>query len=185
MAYIAAIVTGLLYGAVDQYLGSLRPMLLFGSWTPTAAQVSAPWLLLPFLLGATQVRERRAMLLGLVTTQASLAGYFAMTLSPAEGVAPGAAIAGVMPVLYENAVYVVGGLVTGPFYGLLGQRWRVRRWWVSAAFVAGALCLEPLARLAAGRLFEPSAVWVVELTLGATVTAFFAWRRIGHLSGQG
>jgi len=26
---------------------------------------------------------------------------------------------------------IVGGMITGPVYGLLGQRWRVRREWAS------------------------------------------------------
>jgi hypothetical protein len=48
--------------------------------------LSAPWLLLPFLVGWTQERARRAAVAGLVVTLAALAGYFAMTLSPIEGV---------------------------------------------------------------------------------------------------
>src|SRR5437764_12975746 len=86
MVFALAILVGLAYGGTDQYLGSLHPMMGLGTWTPTAAQMSAPWLLLPFVLGATQVRSRRAMLVGLIVTQAALVGYFAMTLSPIEGV---------------------------------------------------------------------------------------------------
>ena len=152
MPFVVAILAGLAYGAADQYLGSLGPMVLLGGWTPTAAQLSAPWLVLPFVLGWTQSRAGRAMALGLMTTQAALLGYFAMTLSPLEGVSPSAVPAGAVALLPGNAVYILGGLVTGPVYGLLGQRWRVRRWWVSAAAVAGALSLEPWARIAVGRL---------------------------------
>jgi hypothetical protein len=174
--FLLAIVAGLLFGGADQYLGSLRPMLVLGSWTPTAAQVSAPWLLLPFLLGTTQVRPSRAMLIGLVATMAAFLGYFAMTLSPLEGVPLAAAPTGLLHLLPENAVYVVGGLVFGPLYGLLGQRWRVGRSALSAAFVVGALCLEPGAREAVGRLFTPSSVWIVEVALGVASSAYFAWR---------
>lgn len=186
MAFVVAILVGFAYGAADQYLGSLHPMLTLGSWTPTAAQVSAPWLLLPFLLGATQERSRRAMLLGLVVTQAALAGYFAMTVSPFEGVppagAPHAAIA--LLVAGANAVYVLAGLVTGPVYGLLGQRWRVDRWWVSAVAVAGALMLEPWARVADGRLAAPLVVWLVEVALGAAVTGYFVARMVAARRGM-
>ena len=86
MAYVAAVIVGLLYGAVDQYLGSLTFLVHFGRWPSTASQMSAPWLVLPFLLGCSQVRARRAALLGLVVTEAALIGYFAMTVSPLEGV---------------------------------------------------------------------------------------------------
>jgi len=182
MAFVVAILAGLLYGGADQYLGSLHPLLLLGTWTPTAAQTSAPWLLLPFAMGATTERPRRAMLLGLVVTQAALAGYFAMTVSPFEGVALSAAPAAAVALLVPgaNAVYVVAGLATGPVYGLLGQRWRVSRWWVSAAMVAGALVLEPWARVAAGRLSPPSSVWMVEVAVGAAATAYFVARRVAH-----
>src|SRR6476620_7418166 len=133
MAFLIAVVAGVAYGATDQYLGSLRPVVLLGSWSPTASQMSAPWRLLPFVLGSVPVRARRAMAIGFVTTQAALVGYFALTLSPLEGVHLTDVPAGVVALLHGNAVHVVGGLVTGPLYGLLGQQWRVRRWWVSAA----------------------------------------------------
>jgi hypothetical protein len=178
MVFVIAILVGLAYGGGDQYLGSLRPMVELGSWTPTAAQMSAPWLLLPFALGATQVNPRRAMLVGLVVTEAAMVGYVAMTVSPIENVALAAAptAAAAMMLAGHNVVWALCGLLTGPAYGLLGQRWRVSRWWVSAAAVAGAFLLEPLARVAAGQLSPPSVVWRVEVAIGALVTVYFAVR---------
>lgn len=180
MVFVIALLAGAAFGAADQYLGSLRPMLLMGGWTPTAAQVSAPWLLLPFVLGATQTVSRRAMAVGFVTTQAAFLGYFAMTLSPLEGVPAAAVPAAAAALVQTNAVYLVFGLATGPLYGLLGRRWHAERSWVSAAAVAGALCLEPGARAAAGRLFPPSTVWAVEVALGACLAAYFGQRLLAH-----
>jgi hypothetical protein len=74
-----------------------------------------------------------------------------------------------------NPFYILSGLVTGPIFGLLGQRWRVRRSWFSAAIVAGAFCLEPLARWVTGQLMPPPAVWTVEVAFGAVVAALFAY----------
>ena len=74
-----------------------------------------------------------------------------------------------------NPAAILGGLVMGPLFGLLGQRWRVRRSLLSAAVVAGALCLEPLARRAAGKLMPPAPVWTVEVTAGAGVAALFVY----------
>lgn len=176
MAYLVAVVLGLAFGAADQQLGTLTAEL--GPWTSTAAQMSAPWLILPFLVGRTQQRPRRAALLGLVVTASALVGYFAMTYSPAE-IHPWSFdrfTSGFVAVTTSgyNPMYIIGGLVTGPLFGLLGQGWRVRRSWVSAAIVVGALCLEPLARWASGHLMAPTVVWTVEVASGIVVAALFA-----------
>ncbi len=177
MAFLLAAILGFAFGAADQYLGSMSWL---GLWASTAAQMSAPWLVLPFLVGVTQQRARRAAVLGLVVTASALLGYFAMTYSPME-IHPWTFdrfTAGMVAVTtrgWYNPLYILGGLVTGPLFGLLGQRWRVRRSWVSAALVAGALCLEPLARWAAGRLMPPAPVWTAEVASGAVVAALFAY----------
>jgi len=72
-AFFVAVVFGFVFGAADQYLGS---RVTLGLWAATVSTASAPWLVLPFAFGCSQVRPRRAMLLGLVVTVAALAGYF-------------------------------------------------------------------------------------------------------------
>ena len=160
-------------GAADQYLGSLTPYVALGTWTVSVSQMSAPWLFLPFAFGCTQDRPRRAMLLGLVATLAALAGYFAFSVSPMEGVAlrelPHAALAALSSNFTPAHPVILGGLVTGPLFGLLGQRWRVSRSWIVAALIAGAFLLEPLARAADGQLFGPSWVWAAEVALGVVM----------------
>jgi hypothetical protein len=131
--FLAAALAGLAFGAADQYLGSFRSMLALGPWAVSVSQMSAPWLLLPFAFGCTQNRARRAMLLGLVATVAALVGYLAMTVSPVENVALRAVPSGAWAWIRTNLPVIVGGLVTGPVFGLLGQRWRVERWWPSRA----------------------------------------------------
>src|SRR6478735_8259834 len=86
MAYLVAVAVGLVFGGGDQYLGSLTPYLTLGTWTLAVSGMSAPWLVLPFVFGWSQVRPGRAMLMGLTATQSALVGYFALTLSPLEGV---------------------------------------------------------------------------------------------------
>lgn len=182
MAYFLAAFFGLAFGAADQQLGTLTAEL--GPWTSTAAQMSAPWLVLPFLVGITQQHPRKAAVLGLVVTASALVGYFAMTYSPVE-IHPWTFdrfTSGFVAVTTSgyNPFYILGGLVTGPLFGLLGQRWRLRRSWVSAAMVTGALCLEPLARWASGQLMPPAPVWAVEVALGAVVAALFAYALIAR-----
>jgi hypothetical protein len=179
MAYMVAIMVGVVFGGGDQYLGTLTSFTALGSWTIAVSGMSAPWLVLPFVFGWSQVRSGRAMLLGLVATQAALVGYIVMTLSPVEGVATGEFPAALRAMLLNggvhgaNATWVAAGLVTGPLYGLLGQRWRVRRSWISVALVTGALCLEPLARHAVGQLPPPGLVWEVEVAVGVAAAACF------------
>ena len=175
MSFALAALLGLAFGAVDQYLGTLSWL---GSWTSTAAQVSAPWLILPFLIGTTEERPRRAMALGLVVTIAALVGYFAMTYSPME-VHPWSLnrfVSGFVAVTTSgyNPAYIVGGIAFAPLFGWLGQRWRTERAWIGAALVAGLLCLEPVARIASGQLpYQAHTVWVVEVALGAIAGALF------------
>jgi hypothetical protein len=175
VAYLVAVVLGIAFGAADQYLGSMSWL---GPWASTAAQMSAPWLLLPFVAGLTQERPKRAAILGLVVTASALFGYFAMTYSPME-IHPWSLdrfTQGMVAVTTTgyNPAYILVGLVTGPLFGLLGQRWRLRRSWVSAAIVAGALCLEPAARWISGQLMPPAPVWTFEVVSGAVVGVVFA-----------
>ncbi|HEY2353539.1 MAG TPA: DUF6518 family protein [Gaiellaceae bacterium] len=127
------------YGAGTQYLGARVP-----GWGPDVAKLSAPWLLIAFLGGATQTTPRRGALLGLGATAAALTGYWLMTDSPVEGAQY--TLANAHGFFISNAFVVVGGLVTGPLFGWFGQRWRTRRAILGALVTAAALCLEPLAR---------------------------------------
>ena len=180
MAIVAAIVVGLLFGGADQYLGSL---IRLGPWTVSVSQMSAPWLILPLVFGATQRTPGRAALTGLAAAAAALAGYFVMTLSPVEGVAPATALTDVPGLLGSNVENIIGGAVTAPICGAIGQRAGAGRWWPAAVIVAGALCLEPFAREAVDRRFAPAYVWELETAAGlaiglaAAVTAVVGARR--------
>jgi hypothetical protein len=178
MVFLLAVLAGAGFGGGDQYLGSLSAM----PWATWSSLLSAPWLLLPFAFGCTQLRPRRAMLIGLVATMSGLLGYGAMTLTPIENVHLSQDSGAILALVRSEAIVIVGGLITGPLYGWLGQRWRGRRAWVSAIAVAGAVCLEPLAERAAGRLPTRAVVWIAEVVAGLAIAAYFlvaglSWRR--------
>jgi hypothetical protein len=151
------------------------------------SQLSAPWLLLPFAFGCSQLRANRAALIGLVVTVAGLFGYFLMTLGPFEGGHASLNLRAARGLLLSNTWIIAGGLVTGPLYGLIGQRWRTRRAWMSAVLVTAAFCLEPLAETAANRRFPgASEVWPLEVLTGLILVVYFfatgmAYRRGGEL----
>jgi hypothetical protein len=181
-AFLVAVIVGFAFGGADQYLGSLRLLVLFGEWPSTVSQMSAPWLVLPFAFGLTQVSSGRAMRLGLVATQSALAGYFVLTLSPLEGVSPGTFPSSLVSLVVsgQNGIYIAAGAVTGTLYGLLGQRWRVDRSWISVVLVTGALCLEPVARQAVGRLSAPTVVWTAEVAIGAALALAYVIATVTH-----
>jgi Family of unknown function (DUF6518) len=176
VGYLIAILAGLVFGAGDQYLGTLAAGSFLGTWSWTVSGMSAPWVIVPFLAGLTQERSRRAIALGLVVTLSALAGYFAMSHSPMEG----APLKDFWPRVVRmvttgyNPAWIAAGLVTGPLFGYLGYRWRTDRWWVGALAVVGSLFLEPLARLPVGMLSGAPIVWGVEVALGALAGAGFA-----------
>jgi hypothetical protein len=170
MAFLIAALVGLLFGSIDQYLGSISHI----PWLGEASLLSAPWLVLPFIFGCTQVRARRAVEIGCVTTALALVGYFIMTLTPWEGVHLNGNLGPILALLHSEARVIVGAAVTSPLFGYLGYRWRTTRAWWSATLVAGALCLEPLAAAAAGRLPQISAVWISEVSLGLVGATYFA-----------
>lgn len=180
MIFLVALVVGLIFGAVDQYLGTLHVTLRLGWWTLPVSQMSALWLLVPFLVGGTQERSVRAALVGLVATFAALSGYLLMGYGPAEGHPFTDVIHGASGWARSNVPWIVGGAVIGPLFGYLGARWRTRRSALAAAVVAGSFLLEPLVRVATGRLLEPTWIWAAEAFAGAALGAvFIATRRRG------
>jgi hypothetical protein len=182
MIFLAAIVIGFAFGGTDQYVGSRIEL---GAWAPTVSQMSAPWLILPFAFGWTQRRPGRAACVGLAATAAALTGFFALTLSPIEGVALGDVPADLNGLLRSNLENIVGGAVTAPLCGLIGQRARAGRWWPGAVLVAGSLCLEPTARRAVGRLYPPNVVWRTELAVGMAVALLSAITAIAARRSRG
>jgi Family of unknown function (DUF6518) len=160
-----------LFGAGDQYLGSM-------SWIPWAADVSllsAPWLVLAFVAGWTQSGARRAALLGFGCTACAFAAYGVMTLSPLENAQLTSTTA--VGFLHSEARVLVGGVLTGPLFGWFGQQWRTRRAWLGAIVTAGAVILEPLARIPAGREIRFRTVWIAEVAVGVAMAGYVAVAR--------
>ncbi|MFL5951203.1 MAG: DUF6518 family protein [Gaiellaceae bacterium] len=155
------------FGAADQFLGARAWVV--GSWATDASLLSAPWLLVAFVAGRSQRTAKRAVILGFVCTIAALVGYWAMTLSPIEGAV--VTLRGVRGLLAGQSAYAVGGVVTGPFFGWLGYRWR-RRDWVSALAVALVISCEPLAHLAAGAAVSFDGVWAAEVAAGLAMALY-------------
>jgi hypothetical protein len=163
-----AVALSVAFGGADQYLGSLSAH----PWTADVSLLSAPWLVLAFLAGWTQREPKRAALLGFACTASALVGYGLMTLSPVENAHLTTQSAAAF--LRSESRVVVGGLITGPLFGWLGNRWRNDRAWLGALAAAGAVCLEPLARLSAGEAIRFRTVWVAEVAVGLAMVTYVA-----------
>jgi hypothetical protein len=157
-----------LFGAVDQYLGGLWSATHIGFWSIDVSMMSAPWLALPFVFGARERVAARAAWIGALATFAALLGYFAMTLSPIEGVALRQVHP--LPFLVSQLHVILPAVLTGPVWGWLGHRWRSGRSWVGAVAVGGAFCLEPLARAIYGQPFAAADVAMAEAVAGVVLT---------------
>jgi hypothetical protein len=173
-----ALVLSAAFGAGDQYLGSLTGSghLWAAGWSSDVSLLSAPWLVLPFVAGATQRDPRRAALLGLACTYAALVGYGLMTVSPFENAH--LTVATVRGFLYSERAVFVGGIVTGPLFGWFGQQWRTRRAIAGALVTAAALCLEPLARRISVNPIRYRDVWLAEVAAGLALAAAVLVRRV-------
>ena len=182
MAVVVALVLSGAFGAGDQYLGSLTGSghVWAAGWSSDVSLLSAPWLVLPFVAGATQRDARRAALLGLACTYAALLGYGVMTLSPVEHAHITAAT--VRGFLISERSVLIGGIVTGPLFGWFGQQWRTRRAIVGALVTAAALCLEPLARKSSVDPIRYRQVWFAEVAAGLALAAAVLFSRYSPTS---
>ncbi len=174
LSVMVAVIVSLTFGAADQYLGSFPVVHAVGFWTISVSLLSAPWLVLPFLFGCTQERSSRAALLGLAVTLSALAGYFLIIMGPFEGGQWTLTLKEVVGLLRSNGENIVGGMVTCPLYGFLGQQWRTRRAWLSALLVTTAVSLEPLAQTAARKSYPGlTIVGPIETSLGIVAGVVF------------
>lgn len=155
-----------LFGAADQYLGSLSAH----PWGAYVSGLSAPWLLLPFIVGATQPTPKAAAAMGAAATFAALTGYCLMGLSPLEHAH--LSVASVWAFLRAgNYRWFVAGAVTGPLFGRGGWGWRRGR--VRWAIVAvAAFCVEPLLHAVLGSPIPVPAVWQGEVIFGILAAAY-------------
>jgi hypothetical protein len=159
------------FGALDQYIGSL-----YSQFGTAISGMSAPWLLLPFAIGAFQPHWRRAAWLGLAATWLAVSAYVLMIDSPMEGVHTTLHIVAMSA--YSQWPWFMGGIVTGPLYAVLGYRWRAHRSILSAALATVPLLLEPvIGRSGLRPLFYPLVyppAGYAEAAAGLALAGFFA-----------
>jgi phosphotransferase system glucose/maltose/N-acetylglucosamine-specific IIC component len=167
---IVALLASAVFGAGVQYVSSLTR---FWDQAWQLGALSAPWLVLPFLVGRAQRSPRRAAVLGAAATLTALLAYALMTLSPVEHAR--LTVAGFEAFVRTNATWFLGGVLTGPLFGWLGHRWRVVRT-PAALAVAALVALEPVVHAAGFRTMPLSPVTEAEVACGLAMAMWFGWR---------
>ena len=143
------------------------------------ANISAPWLLIPFLSAAVLAPRRLALgaLVGTLSTSAALVSY--TVVRTLKGFQAGGHANGLISVLVSSLSnrWFLLGVVGGAALGAAGSRLALRRQWMVVALVVGSvLVMEPVARIIWAlareeppRTLVPSPiVWTIEVVVGCT-----------------
>ena len=144
--------------------------------------LSAPWLVLPFVAGWSRRSFAAAAALGAATSVLSVVGFYvcyALVFSLVNS-----------HTVSTDVAVLVGGLVTGPVCGALGYWWRARRSLAAGLAVGAAFLVEPLAQLALGRVGQVPVghtsvlahplVFALEALIGFAVCGWFVAARLAR-----
>jgi Family of unknown function (DUF6518) len=137
--------------------------------------ISAPWLLLPFVAGATSMRLRSAALIGLGASLAALVVFY-VAESQILDLGSHSWPVDLRLAVTAGQTYLVTSLLSGPVFGFLGGIWSQRRSLLAAVAVAAMFVLEPLAVwgvehaqghvASTGLLTQYPWMWIGEMLLG-------------------
>jgi len=141
--------------------------------------MSAPWVVVPFLAGTRYPRAWQAMLVGIAAT---LAAFFGFYLAEAAILDLGSHpwYTDIRLTLRSGTIYEVWGVPTGALYGVLGWLWASRRLVLAPVAVGLAFACEPLIVLTLARagvwggggLLDRPWLWLPEVLIGLGCIAF-------------
>jgi hypothetical protein len=146
--------------------------------------ISAPWLLLPFLAGTLVRGPLRGALIGVTTCLAALTGFYVAEAFVLDlGGHP--LLTNLALTLGAGRMYFVAGMLSGPLFGGLGGICTRHRRAMMAVVVGLALAGEPFAVFAwlsregmapadTGLVVQYPALWVGEMALGVLLAGMVA-----------
>jgi Family of unknown function (DUF6518) len=136
--------------------------------------LGSTWLVLPFLAGWAPRSRSWALASGLVTSVASMVGFF--LLGGAWGTASFAFVAS----------WILAGAMAGAVYGLFGESWGRSRALLDGLALALPFVLEPWAwSLGLGYTQGPLPVWYVETAVGALLLVWVVVASRRHAAQTG
>lgn len=139
--------------------------------------MSAPWVLLPFLAGTRSSRILHSALAGVAITLAAFFGFYLAEAAILD-LGPLPWYTDLRLTLGSGHVYEVWGVASGLVYGALGGLWRVRSLAAAPIALGLAFICEPAAVLAVertgfwggGGLLDYRWLWITEVTIGLAIT---------------
>jgi hypothetical protein len=141
--------------------------------------LSAPWIVIPFLAGARSPSIWRATLIGVATTLASLLGFY-MAEAVILDLGPHPWYIDLKLTAGSVNIYEQWGVFSGALSGALGGLWAARRSVAAAAVVGLAFVVEPGITLVTSRagiwggggLLDYPWLWVSEILVGVAAIAY-------------
>ena len=141
--------------------------------------MSAPWVLVPFLAGTRSSRILHSALAGVATTLAAFFGFYLAEAAILD-LGPLPWYTELRLTLGSGHVYEVWGIASGLIYGALGGLWRGRSLLAAPIALGLAFICEPLAVLTVeraglwggGGLLDYRWLWISEVTIGLAITCF-------------
>jgi uncharacterized protein DUF6518 len=141
--------------------------------------MSAPWVIVPFLAGTLSSRAWHAALIGVATTLAAFFGFYLAEAAILD-LGPHPWYVDLKLTLGSGHVYEIWGTPVGLIYGLLGWLWASRSSAAAALAVGLAFVSEPLIVLAlrradlwgGGGLFDYPWLWATEVAIGLAAIAY-------------
>jgi hypothetical protein len=146
--------------------------------------LSAPWIVIPFLAGTRCTTVWRAALVGIATTLASLLGFYVAEAAILD--------LGAHP-WYIDLKLTAGsvnmwekfGVFSGALYGALGGLWATRRSVLAASAVGLAFVVEPAITFVTSRaglwggggLLDYAWMWIGEILIGVAAIAYVSRNR--------
>jgi DNA-binding beta-propeller fold protein YncE len=126
---LGVLVAAAAFGAVERRAGAGYP-----AFVTALSGMSAPWLVLPFLVGASRGSRGGVRMLGFAAALVAVGGLLAATGDPTgNGHDPVRLFTSdegfVSLTVLGRLPWFLGALVSGPVYARLGHRWRVTRSW--------------------------------------------------------
>ena len=138
-AALGVLVAAAVFGVVEQRAGAGR------SASVTAlGEMAAPWLFLPFLVGAWRASRGSALVLGFAVVLVAVTGFLAASVGLVQTFTSGPSA--VLAAMLGQLPWLLGAVVGGPVYALLGYRWRITGSWPLALAVTAPVMLEPALR---------------------------------------